>query len=88
MNKKPKNPFRIKNGVRFSRALQKAAYGDANINKMFIDNVQSIGIGIDITPLIEKGKFREALVWAFKWDDTNEKKDFWLDIHKNLRDAE
>lgn len=78
-----KNIFRIKNGRKFHTLLTKAADGDKNVCKMFIDNLDH---KININPLIENGSFRDALLYAFIWGKSNEGSRFWIEVHRNLHD--
>ncbi len=71
-----------KNGRKFHTLLTKAASGDVNVCKMFIDNQTN-----KVNHLIEDGLFRNALLRAFKWKETNEGPKFWIEVHRNLQDC-
>ena len=83
LSTKNKSPFRIKNGKRFQNVLTKAAQGDNNIGKMFVDNLDGI---VDINSRIESGEFKWALLGAFRWERSNEGHDFWSEIYGNIKD--
>ena len=83
MKQNIKSPFRIKNGKRFQNILIKAAQGDKNISKMFIDNLNK-----SIQVYVENGYFKKALFEAFNWNTTNEGYNFWSDVFDNMENID
>jgi hypothetical protein len=78
--------YRIKNGAAFVIAINHAGNDDMT-SVMFADNFTRIGSNpTHIRWLIEQGKFKETVKTAFKWNKSNEGKDFWIEVCRDIID--